>query len=175
MDKFLNDSFNDDRVFKQMITTDFEFFINENVKSPEFLSSFIDEKLKKGLKGANDTEADEVLNKAMVMFRLVTLKSWIVVAKPVFSFLSEKDVFERYYKSHLARRLLKQKVGNFHNFKKLMKNSHYPTNRKRAWLESCEQNVGRSSPQNWRACSKTSHYRHYWMMSSNRDKLETPL
>ena len=71
MDKFLNDSFNDDRVFKQMITTDFEFFINENVKSPEFLSSFIDEKLKKGLKGANDTEADEVLNKAMVMFRLV--------------------------------------------------------------------------------------------------------
>jgi len=93
MDKFLNDSFNDDRVFKQMITTDFEYFINENVKSPEFLSSFIDEKLKKGLKGANDTEADEVLNKAMVMFR----------------FLSEKDVFERYYKSHLARRLLKQK------------------------------------------------------------------
>ena len=69
MDKFLNDSFNDDRVFKQMITTDFEFFINENVKSPEFLSSFIDEKLKKGLKGANDSEADEVLNKAMVMFR----------------------------------------------------------------------------------------------------------
>ena len=51
MDTFLNDSFNDDRVFKQMITTDFEYFINENVKSPEFLSSFIDEKLKKGLKG----------------------------------------------------------------------------------------------------------------------------
>ena len=76
MDKFLNDSFNDDRVFKQMITTDFEYFINENVKSPEFLSSFIDEKLKKGLKGANDTEADEVLNKAMVMFRLVILTSW---------------------------------------------------------------------------------------------------
>merc|ERR1711892_1050826 len=93
MDTFLNDSFGDDRVFKQMITTDFEYFINENVKSPEFLSSFIDEKLKKGLKGANDTEADEVLNKAMVMFR----------------FLSEKDIFERYYKSHLARRLLRQK------------------------------------------------------------------
>merc|ERR1711892_82510 len=89
----LKDSFGDDRVFKQMITTDFEYFINENVKSPEFLSSFIDEKLKKGLKGANDTEADEVLNKAMVMFR----------------FLSEKDIFERYYKSHLARRLLRQK------------------------------------------------------------------
>ena len=25
-------------------------------------------------------------------------------------FLSEKDVFERYYKNHLAKRLLKQKV-----------------------------------------------------------------
>ena len=69
MDKFLTESFQDDRVFKQMITTDFEHFININSKSPEYLSLFIDEKLKKGLKGANEMEIDEVLNKAMVMFR----------------------------------------------------------------------------------------------------------
>jgi len=93
MDRFLVHSFGEDRVFKQMITSDFEYFINLNAKSPEYLSLFIDEKLKKGLKGANEIEIDEVLNKAMVMFR----------------FLSEKDVFERYYKNHLAKRLLKQK------------------------------------------------------------------
>ena len=69
MDRFLVHSFGEDRVFKQMITSDFEYFINLNAKSPEYLSLFIDEKLKKGLKGANEIEIDEVLNKAMVMFR----------------------------------------------------------------------------------------------------------
>ena len=54
-----------------MITGDFEHFINLNPKSPEFLSLFIDEKLKKGIKGLKDHEIDEVLNKAMVMFRYV--------------------------------------------------------------------------------------------------------
>lgn len=92
-DRFLSESFKDDRIFKQMITGDFEHFINLNPKSPEFLSLFIDEKLKKGIKGLKDHEIDEVLNKAMVMFR----------------FLSEKDVFERYYKNHLAKRLLQAK------------------------------------------------------------------
>lgn len=63
------ESLRDDRVFKQMITSDFEYFINLNPKSPEYLSLFIDEKLKKGIKGLKDHEIDEVLNKAMVMFR----------------------------------------------------------------------------------------------------------
>jgi len=92
-DRFLVESLRDDRVFKQMITSDFEFFINLNPKSPEYLSLFIDEKLKKGIKGLKDEEIDAVLDKAMVMFR----------------FLSEKDVFERYYKNHLAKRLLQAK------------------------------------------------------------------
>ena len=48
---FLHESFNDDRNFKQMISSDFEFFINLNQKSPEYLSLFIDDKLKKGVKG----------------------------------------------------------------------------------------------------------------------------
>jgi len=92
--KFLADSFRDDRIFKQMITSDFEHFINLNSKSPEYLSLFIDEKLKKGIKGLKDSEIDDILNKAMIMFR----------------FLSEKDVFERYYKNHLAKRLLSSKT-----------------------------------------------------------------
>lgn len=34
-----------------MIAADFEYFFNINPKSPEYLSLFIDEKLKKGVRG----------------------------------------------------------------------------------------------------------------------------
>ena len=52
-DHFLHESFNDDKQFKQMISSDFEYFINLNQKSPEYLSLFIDDKLKKGVKGVS--------------------------------------------------------------------------------------------------------------------------
>jgi cullin 3 len=41
----------------------------------------------------SEQEIDQVLDKSMVLFR----------------FLQEKDVFERYYKQHLAKRLLLNK------------------------------------------------------------------
>uniref|UniRef100_A0A914CCA3 Cullin family profile domain-containing protein n=1 Tax=Acrobeloides nanus TaxID=290746 RepID=A0A914CCA3_9BILA len=89
-DHFLNEAFRDDKEFKQRIQSDFEYFLNLNQKSPEFLSLYIDDKLKKGLKTLNEGESEIVLDKAMVLFR----------------YLQEKDVFERYYKQHLAKRLL---------------------------------------------------------------------
>ncbi|XP_076064014.1 cullin 3 [Oratosquilla oratoria] len=92
-DHFLHHSFNNDKIFKQMIAADFEYFLNLNNKSPEYLSLFIDDKLKKGVKGMTEAEIEGVLDKTMVLFR----------------FLQEKDVFERYYKQHLAKRLLLQK------------------------------------------------------------------
>ncbi|KAK3922428.1 Cullin-3 [Frankliniella fusca] len=92
-DKFLHESFGNDKTFKQVIASDFEFFLNLNTKSPEYLSLFIDDKLKKGVKGMTEQEIEQVLDKTMVLFR----------------FLQEKDVFERYYKQHLAKRLLLNK------------------------------------------------------------------
>ena len=50
-DFFLHMSFNDDKLFKQRINSDFEYFVNLNVRTPEYLSLFIDDKLKKGVKG----------------------------------------------------------------------------------------------------------------------------
>jgi cullin 3 len=41
----------EDKLFKQRINCDFEHFINLNQRSPEYLSLFIDDKLKKGVKG----------------------------------------------------------------------------------------------------------------------------
>ena len=52
-DHFLHESFSDEKLFKQMISSDFEYFINLNPKSPEYLSLFIDDKLKKGVKGVS--------------------------------------------------------------------------------------------------------------------------
>ncbi|CAF4363488.1 unnamed protein product, partial [Adineta steineri] len=49
-DYFLKNAFNDDKIFKKRINSDFEFFINLNQRSPEYLSLFIDDKLKKGAK-----------------------------------------------------------------------------------------------------------------------------
>lgn len=92
-DYFLHASFNDDKLFKQRINSDFEFFVNLNSRTPEYLSLFIDDKLKKGVKGLSEQEIDQVLDKSMVLFR----------------YLQEKDVFERYYKQHLAKRLLLNK------------------------------------------------------------------
>lgn len=52
-DKFLHESFGNDKTFKQVIASDFEYFLNLNPKSPEYLSLFIDDKLKKGVKGVS--------------------------------------------------------------------------------------------------------------------------
>lgn len=52
-DNFLLKSFSSDKIFKQMISSDFEFFLNLNSKSPEYLSLFIDDKLKKGSRGVS--------------------------------------------------------------------------------------------------------------------------
>ncbi|XP_077415937.1 cullin-3-B-like isoform X1 [Vanacampus margaritifer] len=92
-DHFLNESFNNDKLFKQTIAGDFEYFLNLNSRSPEYLSLFIDDKLKKGVRGLTEHEVEVILDRTMVLFR----------------FLQEKDVFERYYKQHLGRRLLSNK------------------------------------------------------------------
>lgn len=68
----------------------FELFINANPKSAEYISLFIDDNLKKGLKGKSEEEVDVVLDKTITLFR----------------FLTDKDVFERYYKNHLSKRLI---------------------------------------------------------------------
>jgi cullin 3 len=89
-DKLLSAALNNDKTFQHSLNQAFEYFINLNQKSPEYISLFIDDKLKKGLKGVSDEEVEIVLDKVMVLFR----------------FIQEKDVFEKYYKQHLAKRLL---------------------------------------------------------------------
>ncbi|KRX82472.1 Cullin-3, partial [Trichinella sp. T6] len=89
-DQFLSQAFENDSLFRRVISSDFEHFFNLNPSSPEYLSLFIDDKLKKGSKAMSESDLENVMDRAMILFR----------------HLQEKDVFERYYKQHLAKRLL---------------------------------------------------------------------
>ncbi|CAL5325072.1 hypothetical protein CsSME_00004254 [Camellia sinensis var. sinensis] len=93
-DKIINLAFNSDKTFQNALNSSFEYFINLNPRSPEFISLFVDDKLRKGLKGVNEEDVEIVLDKVMMLFR----------------YLQEKDVFEKYYKQHLAKRLLSGKT-----------------------------------------------------------------
>ncbi|XP_054282628.1 cullin-3-B-like [Macrosteles quadrilineatus] len=92
-DYFLANSFSNDKFCKQMIALDFEYVLNINSKSPEYLSLFIDDRLKKCANGFN-YEDKAVLENTVELFR----------------FLRDKDMFEQFYKQHLAKRLLLNKT-----------------------------------------------------------------
>lgn len=89
-DAILLEAFQHDQNVRNTMTKAFSQFVNRNPRSAEFVSLFIDENLKKGLKGKTEQEVDIVLEKTVSLFR----------------YISDKDVFERYYKNHLAKRLL---------------------------------------------------------------------
>jgi cullin 3 len=94
-DKFWKESFESDGLLQQALTRSFADFINSSSfpRSSEYISLFIDENMKKGIKGKTEAEIDAVLEKAIILLRYV----------------QDKDLFERYYKKHLCRRLLMNK------------------------------------------------------------------
>lgn len=77
-------------VIETALTRSFSTFINRFDRASEFVSLFIDDNLKRGLKGKTEAEVDVILDKAITLLK----------------YLSEKDKFESYYQKHLARRLL---------------------------------------------------------------------
>jgi len=93
-DRIINLAFSNDKLFQKDLNSSFEFFINLNPRSPEYISLFLDDKFQNGLKGISEDVVEITLKKVMVLFR----------------YLQEKDVFEKYYKQHLAKRLLSRKT-----------------------------------------------------------------
>ena len=86
----LHKAFNDDKNFNIIFINVFDLIINESNRCSEYLSLFIDELLRKGLKGATDLETDRMFERII----------------RIFCHIKDKDIFEKYYKHHLARRLL---------------------------------------------------------------------
>jgi len=83
-------SLHSDPVIQPALTKSFTDTINSFPRSSEYISLFIDENMKKGLKDKTEGEVDIVLDKAIILLR----------------YIQDKDLFERYYKKHLCKRLL---------------------------------------------------------------------
>ncbi|OAA42571.1 Cullin [Metarhizium rileyi] len=92
-DNLLTRCFQDDLIIQNCLTKSFSDFINRFARSSEYVSLFIDDNLKRGIRGKTEAEVDVVLEKAIVLIR----------------YLLDRDLFQTYYQRHLARRLLHNK------------------------------------------------------------------
>lgn len=68
----------------------FAEFLNSFEKMPEYLSLYVDKLLRQDFKGATEEEMESKLDKLIAVFR----------------HLHYKDAFERFFRQHLAKRLL---------------------------------------------------------------------
>ncbi|KAI9591975.1 cullin 3 [Syncephalis fuscata] len=91
--RILAEAFSGDKVFQISVNEAFSTFINNNKLAVEYISLFIDENLQRGIKGKVEQEIDSILDNTVSLFR----------------YIEDKDMFERYYKHHLSRRLLQSK------------------------------------------------------------------
>ena len=89
-DNVLASAFKSDQGLQTAFTRSFTDFINVFNRSSEYLSLFFDENMKKGIKGKTENEVDTLLDKGIILLR----------------YIQDKDMFERYYKKHLSKRLL---------------------------------------------------------------------
>lgn len=92
-DKIWEQSFHKDQAIQTAITRSMSENINAFNRCSEYISLFIDENMKKGIKDKTDREVEETLEKAIILLR----------------YLQDKDIFETYYKKHLCKRLLLKK------------------------------------------------------------------
>jgi cullin 3 len=89
-DKILDVSFRGEKKAKKRMRESFEDFLNVDARAASCLSVYVDELLRLGLRGATEEQITLELQKVILVFR----------------YLSDKDVFESFYKQHLAKRLL---------------------------------------------------------------------
>lgn len=92
-DSIVQDAFSGDKKSQKKLKDAFEEFINKDSRAASHLAAYVDEALKNRLKGASEFEAEGLLERVIVIFR----------------YLSDKDLFENYYKNLLAKRLLNAK------------------------------------------------------------------
>jgi len=88
--KVVSFSFRGEKRAHKRMKESFEDFLNEDARAASCLAVYVDELLRTGLRGATEAVVKEELQKVIVVFR----------------YLSDKDVFEAFYKQHLAKRLL---------------------------------------------------------------------
>lgn len=88
--KVVEIAFRDEKRTSKKLKESFEDFLNADARAAKCLSVYVDELLRGGLKGKTEAQVTAELEKVIIVFR----------------YLSDKDVFEAFYKQHLAKRLL---------------------------------------------------------------------
>eukprot|EP00569_Conticribra_weissflogii_P005587 CAMPEP_0171347236 /NCGR_PEP_ID=MMETSP0878-20121228/27306_1 /TAXON_ID=67004 /ORGANISM="Thalassiosira weissflogii, Strain CCMP1336" /LENGTH=1035 /DNA_ID=CAMNT_0011851199 /DNA_START=170 /DNA_END=3277 /DNA_ORIENTATION=- len=95
-DAVVTDAMRGEKKAQKRMREAFEDFLNADARAANCLAVYVDELLRIGLKGADERKVEMELDRVIVIFR----------------YLSDKDVFEAYYKNHLAKRLLGNKSGS---------------------------------------------------------------
>lgn len=96
-DKFENiikESFPGDKKAQKRMKEAFDYFINKGNSCARQLAAYLDEFLKNGLKGLTESEVEVALDRSM----------------SIFQHLTDKDLFENFYKQLLSKRLLNSKT-----------------------------------------------------------------
>lgn len=88
--KVVEVAFRGEKRASKRLKESFEDFLNADARAAKCLGIYVDELLRGGLRGKNEKEVTAELAKVIIIFR----------------YLSDKDVFEAFYKQHLAKRLL---------------------------------------------------------------------
>ena len=88
--RYVERSFANDRAFVRALKDSIEAYMNVDGRSAQYLAAWVDELMRKAVKGMSEAEVDARLNDVIAIFR----------------YLQDKDVFEEYYKQQLAQRLL---------------------------------------------------------------------
>jgi cullin 3 len=89
-DQIVQISFRHEKKAQKRMSEAFEDFLNTDARAASCLAVYVDELLRQGLRGATEEQMQQELEKALLVFR----------------YLQDKDVFESFYKQHLAKRLL---------------------------------------------------------------------
>ncbi|KAL9183407.1 hypothetical protein ACHAXT_005194 [Thalassiosira profunda] len=92
----VDEAMNGEKKARKRVREAFEDFLNADARAANCLAVYVDELLRTGLRGADERRVSHELDRAIVIFR----------------YLADKDVFEAYYKNHLAKRLLGNKSGS---------------------------------------------------------------
>ena len=92
-DSIWKTAFKSDQTISTALTRSMSDVINTFSRGSEYISLFIDENMKKGIRDKSEAEIDATLEQAITTLR----------------YLQDKDIFETYYKKHLCKRLLLKK------------------------------------------------------------------
>eukprot|EP01042_Synura_sphagnicola_P000125 gene125-124_t len=95
-DDIVNESFGGEKKAHKKLREAFEEFINKDTRCASYLSLYIDELLKAGLRGLSESDAETQLDRVISIFR----------------FLQDKDIFEVFYRTQLSKRLLNGRTSS---------------------------------------------------------------